>query len=526
VRKLMTASDVAKLVKDGDTITGTGFSFMTPEELFIALEESFLETGHPRDLTLLVPGGAGNLRGKGCDHFAHDGFIKKIIAPYYNLTPALQKMVMEERVEAYMLPAGALAQLLRDIGAKRPGLITHVGLGTFADPRVEGARLNSRAKDVLTELIIIDGKDYIRYKPIHIDVAMIKVTTADAFGNCTMEKEAGFLTSMPMAIATHNCGGKVIVQTERTAQLGTLHPQRVVIPGILVDGVVIAEPENHWMTWREQYNPARSGEVRVTDVGLPPVALSPEKVVARRAIYQLNPGEVVNLGAGMPEFISSVSWEEKIFDKILLTVEAGMIGGVPGYGLQFNTASNPYAIIDQSFQMDLYDGGGNDASCVGFAQIDEQGNVNVSKLNMRIPGVGGFLNVFPRSKKRVHCGAFMAGKSKIEIKNGKLHIIEDGNIKKFVKKVEQITLSGSYIQEFSIPTVIVTERAVLHYTRDAGFILEEIAPGVDLQKDILDKMEFKPIISHNLKLMSAELFDEAPLKLSEKEPWSRYTLQG
>jgi propionate CoA-transferase len=176
--------------------------------------------------------------------------------------------------------------------------------------------------------------------------------------------------------------------------------------------------------------------------------------------------------------------------------------------------------------MDLYDGGGNDASCVGFAQIDEQGNVNVSKLNMRIPGVGGFLNVFPRSKKRVHCGAFMAGKSKIEIKNGKLHIIEDGNIKKFVKKVEQITLSGSYIQEFSIPTVIVTERAVLHYTRDAGFILEEIAPGVDLQKDILDKMEFKPIISHNLKLMSAELFDEAPLKLSEKEPWSRYTLQG
>jgi propionate CoA-transferase len=526
LRKLINSADLAKIVEDGDTVTGTGFSFMAPEELFIALEESFLATGHPRDLTIMAPGGAGNLRGKGFDHFAHEGFVKKVIIPYFNLTPALQKLILEEKIEAYMLPAGVMAQLLRDIGAKRPGLITHVGLGTFADPRLEGCSLNKRSKEVMTEIIEIDGKEYLRYKPIHIDVALVKVTTADEYGNCTMEKEPAFLTTLPMAIATHNCGGKVIVQAERVAALGTLHPQRVLIPGILVDGVVIARPENHRMTWREQYNPARSGETRTADYNLPPVEMCPEKIVARRAIYELEPGDVVNLGAGMPEYISSVSLEEGIFDKIVLTVEAGMIGGIPGYGLQFNTASNPFAILDQACQMDLYDGGGNDASCVGFAQIDQQGNVNVSKLESKIPGVGGFLNVFPMSKKRVHCGAFTAGKSNIEVKNGKLHIIEDGNIIKFVKKVDQITVSGSYINNFTVPTVIITERAVFHYTNDGKFILTEIAPGVDLHKDILEKMDFQPIISENLKSMPPEIFEERTLNLGNKEPWSGFTMQG
>lgn len=279
------------------------------------------------------------MKGGGFDHFVHDGYIKRVISPYFNLTPALGQMVLEERVEGYMLPAGVLAQLLRDIGGKRPGLITHVGLGTFVDPRVEGGRLNSKAKDSYTDVIEIDGKEWIRYRPIHIDVAMLKGTTADEFGNITMEKEAGFLTSLPMAIAAHNCGGKVIVQVERVAQMGSLHPQLVKVPGILVDAVVIAKPKNHWMTWREQYNPARSGQVRVVDIGLPPTEMGPEKVVARRALYEIEPGKVVNLGAGMPEYISSLAWEEKIFDKIVLSVEAGMIGGVPGFGLQFNTAS-------------------------------------------------------------------------------------------------------------------------------------------------------------------------------------------
>jgi propionate CoA-transferase len=488
--KILSAREVPKLVRDGDTITGTGFSFTTPEELFIALEESVLQTGHPRDLTVLIPGGAGDLRGRGFDHFAHDGFIKKIIAPYLNLTPALAKMVLEERVEAYMLPAGTLAQLFREIGGKRCGLLTHVGIGTFVDPRIEGGRMNSISRESYTTLVEIDGKTWLHYRPIHIDVALLKVTTADEFGNSTLEKEAGYLTTLPMAIAAHNCGGKVIEQVERIAKIGTLNPQHVQVPGILVDAVVIARPE---------------------------------KVIARRALYEICPGEVVNLGAGMPEFISAVAWEEKIFEKIVLTVEAGMIGGVPGFGLQFNTASNPHAIIDQSFQMDLYEGGGNDASCVGFAQIDRSGNVNVSEFNSRISGVGGFLNVFPRAKKRVHCGAFTAGKSEIEIIDARMRVARNGPVLKFVDKVHQITLNWDYIEPSDRPTVIVTERAVFHYTRN-GLVLREIAPGVDLQKDVLEQMKFEPVISPDLKEMPREIFMDKPLELNCREPWQSYCL--
>jgi propionate CoA-transferase len=522
MRKLLSIEDVPSLIRDGDTITATGFSFIAPEALFIALEKSFLSTGHPRDLVLLVPGGAGNLKGAGFDRFAHKGFISKVIAPYFNLTPKLGKMVLDEEVEGYMLPAGVTAQLLRDVGANRPGLITHVGLGTFADPRVEGCRLNSIAKESYSELIEINGKEYLRYKPIKIDVAMLKVTTSDELGNLTMEKEAGFLTTLPMAIATHNCGGKVIAQVERIAIAGTLHPQHVQVPGILVDGVVKADPENHWMTWREQYNPARSGEQKIADIGMQPVEMGMEKVVARRAIYELDPGEVVNLGAGMPEFISSLAWEEKIFEKLVLSVEAGMIGGVPGYGLQFNTASNPYAIIDQSMQMDLYDGGGNDVSCVGFAQFDKEGNVNVSKLDSRIPGVGGFLNVCPNAKKRVHCGGFTAGKKDIRVKDGKLQIIKDGDYCKFVEKVLQITLSGAYAIKVKQPTIIITERAVFEF-KEEGLVLTEIAPGVDLENDIIKKMEFAPKISPDLKTMPEEIFKEENLNLAFKNPWNEYS---
>lgn len=523
MKKLISAEDVAKFVNDGDTITGTGFSYTTPEELFIALEESFIKTGHPRNLTLLIPGGAGNLNGGGFDHFAHEGFIKKIIGPYFNLTQGLAKMILQEQVEAYMLPAGVLSQLLRDIGGKRPGLITHVGVGTFCDPRLEGGRLNSISKECYTELIEIDGKEWVRYKPIHIDVAMLKVTTVDEFGNATMEKEAGYLTTAPMAIASHNCGGKVLLQVERVASMGSLNPKHIVVPGILVDAVVIAKPENHWMTWREQYNPSRSGELKIPDIGLKVAPLSPEKIIGRRALREICPGEVVNLGAGIPEYVTSVAWEEKIFDKIVLTVEAGMIGGIPGYGLQFNTASNAHAIIDQSFQMDLYDGGGNDVSCVGFAQIDSKGNVNVSKLNSRIPGVGGFLNVFPRSKKRIHCGAFTAGKSNIIIKHGKMLILEDGPVVKLVERVDQVTLNWDYIDYSDSPTIIITERAVFEYSRE-GFILKEIAPGLDLERDILNKMHFKPLISPNLIEMPAEIFREEPLNLKERDPWKNYNL--
>lgn len=523
MKKLMSVEDVPKLIRDGDTVTGSGFSFMAPEELFIAVKESFLKTGHPRDLTLYIPGGAGDTRGRGFDHFAHEGMVKRIIGPYFNLTPGLGKMILEEKVEGYMLPVGVMAQQLRELGGHRPGLITRVGLGTFVDPRIEAGRMNSISKDTYAKLIEIEGKTYLHYRPVQIDVALIKVTTVDEFGNSTMEKEAGPLLILPMCIATHNCGGKVIAQTERTARKGSLNPAHVRVPGILVDGFVVSKPENHWMTWREQYNPARSGEIKTPDLGMRPVDLCPEKVVARRALLEITPGEVVNLGAGMPEFVSSVAYEENIFEKIVLSVEAGMIGGIPGYALQFNTASNPDAIIDQVSQMDLYDGGGNDVSCVGFAQIDSHGNVNVSKLSMRIPGVGGFLNVFPRSKKRINAGAFTAGKSDIRIENGKMKIVKNGPIVKFVDQVDQITLNGDYVEPGDIPTTIITERAVFKYS-PKGLVLIEIAPGLNLEEDILSQMQFKPIIAPDLKEMPAAIFKDEPLDLKNTQPWKSFSL--
>ncbi|MGV8073208.1 MAG: acyl CoA:acetate/3-ketoacid CoA transferase [Syntrophobacteraceae bacterium] len=523
MKKLMSIEDVPKLVRDGDTVTGSGFSFIAPEELFIALEQSFLATGHPRDMVLLIPGGAGDTRGRGFDHFAHEGMIRKIIAPYFNLTPGLGKMVLEEKVEAYMLPVGVMAQQLREISAKRPGLITRVGLGTFVDPRVENGRMNSISKESWCKLIELDGKTYLHYKPFHIDVAMIKVTTLDEFGNSTTEKECGPLLVLPMSMATHNCGGTVIAQTERIAKKSTINPQYVRVPGILVDKFVVSKPENHWMTWREQYNPARSGEIHSPDLALRPAFLGAEKVVARRALLEVSPGEIVNLGAGMPEFVSSVAYEEKVFSKMVLSVEAGMCGGIPGYGLQFNTAENADAIIEQTSQMDLYDGGGNDVSCVGFAQIDSKGNVNVSKLLTRIPGVGGFLNVFPRSKKRINAGAFTAGTSDIKVLDGKLQIRKNGPIVKFVDTVTQITLNGDYVEPGDIPTTIITERAVFKYSTE-GMVLIEIAPGVNLEEDVLGQMEFKPIISPDLKDMPHEIFRDEPLQLNTREPWASFTL--
>jgi len=520
--KLVSVEDAIGLIKDGDTIFVPGFTYGTPEELLIILEKKFLETGHPKDLTV-AGAGAGNVRGGGWDHLAHRGLIKKIYTAYLNLTPRIQKMVLDDEVECYMVPGGIMGQIASEIGRGGPGVITDMGLKTFIDPRLEGGKMNSISKEEMAEIIEIHGKEWLLYKTFHVDIAFVKGTTADEVGNISFEKEPGYQALLPMAIAAHNCGGKVIVQVERITVRGGINPQRVIVPGILVDVVIVAKPENHWQTWRIQYDPARSGEVRIPSSELrrrrPPISMGKEKVVARRGLYELEPGKVVNLGAGMSEYVSTLALEEGIYDKITLTVEAGMIGGIPGFGLSFNTAINPDAIIDMPYQMSLYEGGGNDITFLGFAQIDKDGNINVSKLGDRIPGVGGFLDVAPHAKKRVHCGSFTAGKSEVEIRDGKVEVVKDGKIKKFVDRVNQVTVSGEHALELGQPVSIITERGVFEWTGD-GFVLKEIAPGIDLERQILDKMEFEPIISDDLKEMPKEIFEEAPLNLREKYPWN------
>jgi len=401
--KIIAFDDVPRLVNDGDTLIIDGITFGVPEELIIALEKSYLETGHPRDLTVVAPGSAGDARERGINHFAHEGFTKKCITSAFNLSPKLGKMVLEEKIEGYMLPLGVCCHLLRDIAAGRPGLITHIGLGTFIDPRLDGGKLNSKSKEDFVEAITLHGSEWLFYKSFHVDIALIRGTTADEFGNISMEREAGLLSVLPMAQAAKNCGGKVIVQVERTATRGTIHPKSVRVPGILVDAVVVSRPENHQQTWKISYDPSRSGEIRIPGIIFKPALLDYRKVIGRRGVMELQSGWIVNLGAGMGEFIASVVWEEGLDEQLTCTVEAGMIGGVPGAGLNFNTSSNPDAIIDTPSQLDLYDGGNNDATLLGFAQIDKHGNINVSKFQDRIFGVGGILDVATTSKRRIHC---------------------------------------------------------------------------------------------------------------------------
>lgn len=520
--KVISAESAIGFIKDGDTIAVDGLTYGCPEELCLAVEESFLKTGKPAGLILFGPGGAGNTRGLGFDHFANEGLIAKYVGSYLNLTRKLDKLVREEKTEGYLMPLGAGCHLLREISAGRPGLFRSNGLKTYIDPRYEGGRLNSISNDAryIPKIMDVEGKEYLFFKTFNIDVAFVRGTTADENGNVTFEKEAGYAAGLEMAMATRKCGGKVIVQVERVAARGTLNPKDVRIPGVLIDAIVVAQPKNHKMTWNIHYDPSISGEIHLPKGKAPDVPFDFRKAVARRGVMELAPGMIVNLGAGMSEFIGSIAWEEGIEDQITFSIEAGMIGGVPGFGLNFNTAVNAECILSQPTMLDFLDGGLHSITMLGFAQIDQYGNVNVSKVNQRIPGIGGFHDVALSPKKRFHVGAFTAGKSDIRIENGRLNIVEDGEFLKFVDKVDQISASGEYALEVGQYTGVITDRCVFEWTPE-GWVIVEIAPGVSLEENILAKMSFKPMISRNLKEMSADLFMEPLLGLKNRYPWKR-----
>ena len=513
---IITAQEAASMVSDNMMVTASGFvASDMPEAHTKALETRFLETGSPKNLTLFYAAAQGNRDGSGADHFAHEGMTKRVIGGHWNMVPNLGKLVLENKIEGYNLPQGTLSQLYRDIAGHRIGTITHVGLNTFADPRIEGGKLNSISTDDLVEVVNILGEEKLLYKAFPIDIGFIRGTYADENGNITMEHEVASLEATSIAQAVKNSGGKVIVQVEKVVENGCLDPKLVKVPGIYVDAVVVCEdPRDHEQCVGCEYDGSMTGDFRVPLSSLQYPKLSAKKVIGRRAAMELKENSVVNLGIGIPEYISMVANEEGIGDYMTLTVEAGPIGGVPQGGPKFGGSVNAEAILDQPYQFDFYDGGGVDYAFLGLAQADQDGNINVSKFGPRIAGCGGFVNITQNAKRVFFCGTFTAGGLAVEFEDGSLKIVKEGREKKFIDHVEQITFSGAYANKTGQPVLYITERAVFELRRD-GVYLTEVAPGIDIQTQIIDLMGFVPKMDGQPKLMDARIFKDELMGLGK-----------
>ena len=514
--QVITSAQAAALIESGKTGCSQGMGGNdVAEELLLELEKRFLATGQPTHLSWMHSSGQGDKATRGLNHLAHEGLLDWIVGGHFNPVPKIQELIYANKIQAYNLPQGVISHMFRDIAAKRP-TITKCGLETFVDPRLEGGKLNSVTTEEFSEVIHIDGEEYLRYKHLRKpDFAFLRGTYADEKGNISMEEEPCYLESLQAAQAVKNNGGIVFVQVKQVVPYGSLDMRKIRIPGTLVDYIVpVSDLSNHMMTFDEQFNPAYCGNCRVV---LPPVTgkleLDAKKIVSRRAAMELIPDAVINLGIGVPEGVGKVAEEEGLRDKLTLSIESGPIGGVPVSGIGFGSSLNPDCILFQSTQFDTYDGGGLDLAYLGLAEADSVGNVNVSKFGPRIAGAGGFINITQATKNVIFCGTMTAGGLKIEVKDGKLNILQEGRTKKLVKNVQQITFSGNFANRTGQNVLYVTERAVFKLTED-GPTLIEIAPGIDLEKDILAQMEFTPKIADDLKEMDPRIFREEVMGLT------------
>ncbi|MGN0404573.1 MAG: acyl CoA:acetate/3-ketoacid CoA transferase [Bariatricus sp.] len=513
MKKIMDARSAAALIRDRACVwlVAGGGGINEPYYFLKELEACFVETGHPANLTLCHSAGIGDKQGGGADRFAHEGMVKAVIGSHWTWSVNMQELARREKIEAYVLPQGTMTQMAREIAAGRPGVVTKVGLGTFVDPRVEAGAMNKCSKRLLTEVVELMGEEYLLYKSFPVDVAIIRATTADEDGNLTFEQEGIIPECLSAAQAAKNSGGIVIAQVKRAVQKGTLSPLNIRVPGILVDAVVIDPGQRQSML--TDYDPAFSGECRMLlEQKLNPMDLTERKVIARRAAMEIKKDSVVNLGFGMPAGVASVINEEGGEDYMKLSVEQGITGGIPSSGSNFGLVYNPEVILEAPSQFDWYDGGGLDIAVLSFAEFDQKGNVNVSRFGERVNGVGGFINISQSARRMIFVGTLTAGGFRADFHDGKMEIAAEGKIRKAVEKVAQISFSGEYALKRKQQVLYVTERAVFALSEE-GVVLIEIAPGMDLKKDIIDQMDFVPVISRNLKKMPENLFENKKMGL-------------
>jgi propionate CoA-transferase len=511
--KVVSAKDAAALIKDGDTLTTSGFvGIGIPDELLAAVEQRFLETGHPRDLSLFFAAGQGGGKDRGLNRLGHDELISSVVGGHWGLIPKVARLATTGKIKGWNLPQGCISQLYRDIAAGKPGMVFKVGLETFVDPRHGGGAVNDISTEVQVELMEIRGEEVLYYPAPKLTVALLRGTTADEAGNVTMEREALAIDNLAQAMAVKNAGGVVIVQVERLAQARTLPARKVQIPSIFVDAVVVADPVNHLQTYHTAFNHGFTNRIRSPQGEIPPMRLDARKVIARRCAFELPVNGVVNLGIGMPEGVAAVAAEEGLLDHVTLTAEPGVIGGQQASGLDFGAAINTDAVIPQNNQFDFYDGGGLDMACLGLAQVDRMGNVNVSRFGPRLAGAGGFINISQNARRVVFAGTFTATGLDVAIRDASLVIRKEGSARKFLEEVEQITFSGARAARQGQPVLCVTERGVFELDNE-GLKLVEIAPGVDLERDIISQMDVAPIIDE-LREMDGRIFRDEEMGLS------------
>jgi len=492
--RLCSADEAVAVIQDGQTVASGGFvGAGVPEALLRSLEQRFLGTGSPRNLTLIYAAGQGDGKTRGVNHLAHQGLVQRVIGGHWGLAPRMGRLALEGKIQAYNFPQGVICQLFRDIAAGRPGCITHIGLDTFVDPAHCGGRLNDCTPPGLVQRIELDGRTWLWYKALPIHVGLIRATTADPLGNLVMDEEALFGEMLPIAQAAHNSAGVVIAQVRKLLDRPA-PPQEVRVPGILVDRIVLAEPEYHPQTFGEDgFNAAfvtPAASPNVSGISLEPLPVGARRIIAARACDEIPDGAIVNLGIGMPEEIARIAAEYGLLDRFTFTLESGPIGGIPAGGLSFGASVHPQAIVDQPAQFDFYDGRGLDFAALGAAQVDARGDVNVSQFAGRLAGVGGFVNITQTAKKLIFCGTFTTAGLEVAVEGDQLRIVNEGRVRKFVNQVEQLSFSAQHSRRIGQEVLYVTERAVFRLA-EHGLELIEIAPGIELHRQVLELMPFE-----------------------------------